>query len=96
MNIMKNLSTLPRRVNISRLRQYTTYSQLPEEHRMLYEMCRKFADEILTPNAGKWDKTHTFPKEAVQQLVSSMQGCIQTSDFFWSKPINLDILTYSL
>ena len=23
---------------------------------MIHEMCRKFADEELAPNAGKWDK----------------------------------------
>ena len=48
---------------------YTTHSQLPSEHQMVYEMCRKFADEELTPNAGKWDKEHAFPVEAVNKLV---------------------------
>ena len=51
-------------------RQYTTHSQLPEEHQMIYEMCRKFADEELAPNAGKWDQEHSFPTDAVSQLVS--------------------------
>ena len=50
-------------------RHYTTHSQLPEEHQMIYEMCRKFADEELAPNAGEWDKKHTFPTDAVSQLV---------------------------
>ena len=36
---------------------------------MLYEMCRKLADEELAPNAGQWDKAHSFPKEAIEQLV---------------------------
>lgn len=68
MKLLKSLSVLPRYAASAR-RRYTTYSQLPEEHRMLYEMCRKFADEVLAPNAGKWDKTHSFPKEAIEQLV---------------------------
>jgi butyryl-CoA dehydrogenase len=51
-------------------RQYTTHSQLPSEHQMVYEMCRKFADEELAPNAGKWDKEHSFPREAIDKLVS--------------------------
>jgi len=51
-------------------RKYTTYSQLPSEHQMVYEMCRKFADEELAPNAGKWDAKHEFPKDAVDKLVS--------------------------
>jgi hypothetical protein len=37
---------------------------------MVYEMCRKFADEELSPHAGKWDKEHSFPVEAVNKLVS--------------------------
>lgn len=50
-------------------RSYTSHSQLPEEHRMVYEMCRKFAEEELKPNAGAWDKKHEFPQQAVSQLV---------------------------
>ena len=62
-------------INISSLpssRKYTTYSQLPSEHQMVYEMCRKFAEEELMPNAGKWDQKHEFPTEAVNKLVSSI------------------------
>jgi len=33
-------------------RRYTSHSQLPEEHKMIYEMCRSFADAELAPNAG--------------------------------------------
>lgn len=46
-----------------------TYSMLPEEHRMIYEMCRNFANEKLAPHAGEWDEKHMFPKDAVTQLV---------------------------
>ena len=60
---------LRRQMQRSAARAYTSYSQLPEEHKMIYEMCRKFADEELAPNAGKWDKDHAFPTEAVSQLV---------------------------
>jgi len=56
-------------------RKYTTYSQLPSEHQMVYEMCRKFADEELAPNAGKWDAKHEFPKDAVDKLVSRYICC---------------------
>ncbi|CAN0335265.1 unnamed protein product, partial [Hapterophycus canaliculatus] len=44
-------------------RGYLTWSSLPEEHTMLRDMCRSFADNELAPNAGEWDKNHTFPKE---------------------------------
>lgn len=48
-------------------RTYLTWSSLPEEHTMLREMCRSFADNELAPNAGEWDKNHTFPKDQVRQ-----------------------------
>ena len=50
-------------------RQYTTHSQLPEEHQMIYEMCRNFANEELAPNAGEWDQKHAFPTEAITHMV---------------------------
>jgi len=49
-------------------RSITTYSQLPEETNMVYEMCRKFADEELAPNAHHWDQKHEFPTKAVASL----------------------------
>jgi butyryl-CoA dehydrogenase len=49
-------------------RAITTHSQLPEEHKMIYDMCRNFADEQLAPNAKEWDQKHMFPKDAVHQL----------------------------
>ena len=57
--------------------QYTTHSQLPSEHQMVYEMCRKFADEELAPNAGEWDRKHEFPKEAVDKLVRTQSSFIR-------------------
>jgi butyryl-CoA dehydrogenase len=35
---------------------------------MVYEMCRKFADEELAPNAHHWDQKHEFPTKAVASL----------------------------
>ena len=68
--------------NDSSTASYTTHASLPEEHRMIYETCRKFADEELAPNASEWDKKHTFPLKAVTKLVSRGQsplditGCV--------------------
>ena len=61
------------------IRSVTTHSQLPEEHKMVYEMCRKFADEELAPNAGKWDKDHAYPTEAIAQLVSTLEDSCRRS-----------------
>ena len=54
--------------NRSRTRTYTTYDDLPEEHRMIRDMCRKFADEELSPNAHDWDKNHIYPKDAIAAM----------------------------
>jgi len=75
-------------------RQYTTHSQLPSEHQMVYEMCRKFADEELAPNAGGWDKEHAFPTEAVDKLGElGMMGINVSSDHGGSE---LDALSYAI
>ena len=42
-------------------RTIATDSQLSDEHKMLRDMCRTFADTELAPNAGKWDQAHAFP-----------------------------------
>ena len=62
-------------------RAITTHSQLPEEHKMLYEMCRRFADEEIAPNAGKWDQKHEFP-DKVKDLVGSL-------DFVCTMPLTI-------
>eukprot|EP00542_Grammatophora_oceanica_P020958 CAMPEP_0194026434 /NCGR_PEP_ID=MMETSP0009_2-20130614/740_1 /TAXON_ID=210454 /ORGANISM="Grammatophora oceanica, Strain CCMP 410" /LENGTH=410 /DNA_ID=CAMNT_0038665115 /DNA_START=66 /DNA_END=1298 /DNA_ORIENTATION=- len=68
-----SLSTLSRRALPSMVarqvaRSFTSHSALPEEHQMIYEMTRNFADQELAPNAGEWDQKHEFPKEAVTKL----------------------------
>eukprot|EP00985_Skeletonema_marinoi_P009827 scaffold4612_cov104-Skeletonema_marinoi.AAC.1 len=82
-------------INIpSSSRKYTTYSQLPSEHQMVYEMCRKFAEEELMPNAGKWDQKHEFPTEAVDKLAElGLMGINCSSDHNGSE---LDALSYAI
>ena len=70
MSFFPLISSMSRRVLMSKSRKcvgqllgqrkFTTHNQLPEEHRMIYDMCRKFADEELAPNAGTFiiDFTH--------------------------------------
>jgi butyryl-CoA dehydrogenase len=42
--------------------------ELSEEQQQVRDLCRKFADEELAPNAKRWDEEHHFPREAVQKL----------------------------
>jgi len=44
-------------------------STLSDEHMMLRDVCRQFADEILVPNAARWDREHTFPEEGIQKSI---------------------------
>lgn len=76
------------------VRSYTTHSQLPEEHRMIWEMCRNFADSELAPNAGEWDKKHEFPQAAVEQL--GELGLLGINIPEENGGSNLDALSYAI
>jgi len=41
---------------------------LPDEHQMLRQTCRDFADNELKPFAAEWDAKHSYPKEAVKKM----------------------------
>src|SRR4051812_38174690 len=43
---------------------------LTEEHEMIRDALRAFAQERLAPNAARWDKEHHFPKEELQGLAA--------------------------
>lgn len=57
-------------------------------------MCRKLADEELAPNAGKWDKDHSFPTDAVTKLAElGLMGINTSADYNGSE---LDALSYAI
>ena len=41
---------------------------LSPEQEMIREMLRQFAQERLAPFAADWDRNHTFPRQALQEL----------------------------
>ncbi len=41
---------------------------LTEEQTMIRDMARAFAEEQLAPNAAEWDRTATFPHDAIRQM----------------------------
>lgn len=67
---MQQLFTGPRRALqcLGHRRGYTSWSDLPEEYRSIRESVRAFANAELVPNAGKWDKEHTYPAEQVKAV----------------------------
>ncbi|WP_136419683.1 acyl-CoA dehydrogenase family protein [Herbaspirillum sp. ST 5-3] len=43
---------------------------LSEQHEMIRDALRSFAQERLAPNAARWDKEHHFPKDELQGLAA--------------------------
>jgi len=43
---------------------------LSEEHQMIRDALRTFSQERLAPNAARWDKEGTFPKEELKELAA--------------------------
>jgi alkylation response protein AidB-like acyl-CoA dehydrogenase len=41
---------------------------LPDQHQMIRDALRDFAQQQLAPNAAQWDRERTFPREALTQL----------------------------
>jgi hypothetical protein len=41
---------------------------LNEEHQMIRDALRSYAQERLAPNAARWDRDHYFPKEELKEL----------------------------
>ncbi len=44
---------------------------LSEEHQMIRDSAREYAERILKPNAARWDREETFPEEAVREAAAS-------------------------
>ena len=43
---------------------------LSEEHQMIRDALRSFAQERLAPNAARWEREHHFPKEELKELAA--------------------------
>ena len=41
---------------------------LTSEQEMIRDAMRSFAQDRLVPFASEWDRNHTFPKQAIQEL----------------------------
>jgi alkylation response protein AidB-like acyl-CoA dehydrogenase len=41
---------------------------LTDEQREIRELARRFADEVVAPQAPQWDREHTFPKDVLAQM----------------------------
>jgi alkylation response protein AidB-like acyl-CoA dehydrogenase len=52
--------------------------ELTDEQREIRELAARFADEVVAPRAGEWDKAHRFPREVFAQLgeLGLMGACV--------------------
>ena len=67
---------------------------LSDEHRMLREMCRKYADEELKHAAGALDKEHRFPREHVEWM--GQNGLMGVSVDAETGGSGMDYLAYAI
>lgn len=75
-------------------RFYTNWPFLSEEHVMIANSCRNFADMELVPNAARFDRLHEYPADAVKKLGEmGMMGVAVSPDFGGS---GLDYLAYAI
>lgn len=75
-------------------RQYITLPYLTEEHVMVREMCRAFANETLAPIAAKLDQEHRYPAAEVAKLGElGMMGVAISTDYGGS---GMDAMSYAI
>ena len=75
-------------------RAYTDWPFLKEEHKMISEMCRNFAETELKPIASQIDKDHSYPAAAIMKLGElGMMGVSVSTDYGGS---GMDYLTYAI
>ncbi|WP_324740360.1 acyl-CoA dehydrogenase family protein [Tsuneonella sp. CC-YZS046] len=54
--------------------------QLTEDQLAIQEMARRFTADNITPNAGRWDEEHHFPRETILQAAELGFGGIYVSE----------------
>jgi butyryl-CoA dehydrogenase len=73
-------------------RAFTT--ALGEDHKMLLDMCRSFADDVITPGAALTDREHKYPAEVVAQMAElGLMGVPFEQEFGGA---GMDYLAYSI
>lgn len=58
----------PDEISSPQFQNVATFTDLPEEHQMLKDTCRQFAEAELWPIAGEIDKTCRYPEDQVHKM----------------------------
>ncbi|KDO25452.1 short-chain specific acyl-CoA dehydrogenase [Saprolegnia parasitica CBS 223.65] len=70
------------------------FEDLSEDHTMLRDTCRLFADKELAPNAGLWDREHLYPGDAIKAMGEmGLMGIIVPGEYGGA---GMDYLAYSI
>ena len=68
--------------------------KLKEEHQMIREMCRKFADKELKPIATEYNRQHKFPMEQVKKLGEmGIMGVVYPEEY---NGAGMDYISYAI
>src|SRR6516165_669663 len=67
---------------------------LTAEQREIRDLARRFADEQIAPNAGRWDREHHFPRELYSEMgqLGLMGVCVPEG----YDGVGADYLSYTL
>ena len=83
-----------RRLLSTELADVSPALDLAEEHEMMRQMCRDFADNELKPIAGQLDKEHTFPAAQVAQMGElGLMGVAMPEEYGGT---GMDVLAYAI
>ncbi|NLA75679.1 MAG: acyl-CoA dehydrogenase [Deltaproteobacteria bacterium] len=68
--------------------------KLSEEHQMIRDMCRKFADQVLKPKAAEYNREHKFPAKAIEQLGEmGIMGIVYPEEY---NGAGMDYISYAI
>jgi butyryl-CoA dehydrogenase len=68
--------------------------KLSEEHQMIKDMCRKFADQVLKPKAAEYNREHKFPAFAIKQLGEmGIMGVVYPEEY---NGAGMDYISYAI
>lgn len=93
-HIMKSFKRSSKTCSGFLARNYTNWPFLKEEHLMISQTCKEYADAELSPIAGDLDKEHKYPADQIKKLGElGLMGITVSSDYGGS---DLDSLAYSI
>jgi len=78
----------------AKFQNVATFTDLPEEHQMLKDVCRQFAEAELWPIAGEIDKACRYPEEQIKKMGELGLMGINVSEKYGGS--ELDALAYAI